>query len=151
MGIGGNAKGWKCKDVYQTYTRKHQHPLHRPELSGRFLRVSSVASLYLRVGGFRGGRGADGCRGATRPPPSPQLSEAQSYLSLANALELLPSTPIPEVNGHMPLPLNLRVATEEYAMDSYENLLFAIARFHEVTGRWPERITVVGYGMKQKR
>lgn len=89
--------------------------------------------------------------GATRRPPSPQLAESSSYLSLAHALDLLPSTPIPEVNGQIPLPLNLRAATEEYALDSYENLLFAIARFHEVTGRWPGKITVVGYGMKQRR
>jgi hypothetical protein len=40
---------------------------------------------------------------------------------------------------------------EEYALDSYENLLFSIARFREVTGRWPEKITVIGYGMKQAR
>jgi hypothetical protein len=45
----------------------------------------------------------------------------------------------------------MRVTTEEYALDSYQNLLFAIARFHEVTGGWPRRITVVGYGMKRRR
>jgi hypothetical protein len=45
----------------------------------------------------------------------------------------------------------MRVATEEYALDSYQNLLFAIARFREVTGNWPGKITVVGYGMKRRR
>jgi hypothetical protein len=45
----------------------------------------------------------------------------------------------------------MRVATEEYALDSYQNLLFAIARFKEVTGRRPFKITVVGYGMKRRR
>jgi hypothetical protein len=45
----------------------------------------------------------------------------------------------------------MRVTTEEYALDSYQNLLFAIARFHEVTGGWPRKITVVGYGMKRRR
>ncbi|WVQ97797.1 hypothetical protein IAU59_004912 [Kwoniella sp. CBS 9459] len=102
--------------------------------------------------------------GATRPPPSPPLSEALSYHNLAHALSLLPSTPLPaspsttgteKANGKgsssTPLPLNLRAATEEYAMDSYQNLLFSIARFKEVTGVYPMRITVVGYGMKRRR
>lgn len=49
------------------------------------------------------------------------------------------------------LPVGARAVTEEFALDSYENLLFSIARFKEVTGRWPEKITVVGYGMKRQR
>ncbi|OCF41160.1 cytoplasmic protein [Kwoniella heveanensis CBS 569] len=103
--------------------------------------------------------------GATRPPPSPPLSEAVSYHNLAHALSLLPSTPLPPSSASAastsdqintkgqssPLPLNLRAATEEYAMDSYQNLLFSIARFKEVTGVYPGRITVVGYGMKRRR
>ncbi|KAM0790823.1 hypothetical protein ACM66B_004668 [Microbotryomycetes sp. NB124-2] len=44
-----------------------------------------------------------------------------------------------------------RVTTEDYALDSYENVLFSIARFKEFTGRYPEKITAVGYGMKRKR
>lgn len=44
-----------------------------------------------------------------------------------------------------------RATVEEYALDSYENLLYSIARFREVTGRWPGKITVVGYGMKRRR
>jgi hypothetical protein len=89
-------------------------------------------------------------RGATRPPPSPPLSESQSYLSLARTLSLIPDSPPPSSTSDK-LPLNMRVTTEEYALDSYQNLLFAIARFHEVTGRWPGKITVVGYGMKRRR
>ena len=41
--------------------------------------------------------------------------------------------------------------TEDDALDSYQNLLFSIARFHEYTGRWPARITVVGYEFKRRR
>ena len=44
-----------------------------------------------------------------------------------------------------------RATTENYALDSYQNLIFSIARFHEYTGRWPTRITVVGYEMKRRR
>ncbi|KAJ2269671.1 hypothetical protein EV176_004527 [Coemansia sp. RSA 451] len=44
-----------------------------------------------------------------------------------------------------------RVVTEEYARDSLENILFSIARFHEVTGNYPDRITVVGFEFKRER
>lgn len=43
------------------------------------------------------------------------------------------------------------MTTESFALDSYENFLFSMARFREYTGRWPERITIVGYGMKEAR
>ncbi|WWC67662.1 uncharacterized protein I206_101573 [Kwoniella pini CBS 10737] len=91
--------------------------------------------------------------GATRLPPSPPLSEALSYHNLAHALGLLPSTPIPigSEESKPPLPLNLRATTEEFALDSYQNLLFSIARFKEVTNVYPKKITVVGYGMKELR
>ena len=88
-------------------------------------------------------------RGATRPPPAPPLSESQSYLSLARTLSLIPD--IPPTSPSEKLPLNMRVTTEEFALDSYQNLLFAIARFREVVGDWPKKVTVVGYGMKRRR
>ncbi|GAA6013637.1 hypothetical protein JCM10207_004798 [Rhodosporidiobolus poonsookiae] len=44
-----------------------------------------------------------------------------------------------------------RATTEDFAMDSMQNVLFSVARFREVTGRWPTFITVVGYGMKRRR
>jgi hypothetical protein len=44
-----------------------------------------------------------------------------------------------------------RMASEEFARDSYENLLFSLCRFHEITGRYPDKITVVGFGFKTKR
>jgi hypothetical protein len=44
-----------------------------------------------------------------------------------------------------------RVISEEFARDSYENILFSLCRFFEVTGRYPEKITVVGFGFKEKR
>lgn len=63
--------------------------------------------------------------GQTRPG-SPH-TEAQSYLRLAVASKLLPST-------HSSTHLFPRATTEDYALDSYQNLIFSIARFHEVTG-----------------
>lgn len=80
------------------------------------------------------------------------MSEAYSYRSLATTLGLLPPDTLPaNSSGISPLPLNLRAVAEDFALDSYENLLFALARFKEVTGRYPLRVTVVGYGMKQRR
>ena len=45
----------------------------------------------------------------------------------------------------------MRATTENYALDSYQNLLFSISRFHEYTGRFPENITIIGYGFKRDR
>ncbi|KAF9787869.1 hypothetical protein BJ322DRAFT_1105910 [Thelephora terrestris] len=80
--------------------------------------------------------------GQTRPE-SPH-TEAQSYLRLAVAAKLLPST-------YSSTRLFPRATTEDYALDSYQNLIFSVARFHEVTGRYPSWITVVGYAMKKRR
>jgi len=44
-----------------------------------------------------------------------------------------------------------RTTTEEYARDSFENLLFSICRFYQVTGYYPYRITVVNWSFKKKR
>lgn len=44
-----------------------------------------------------------------------------------------------------------RMITEEYARDSHENLIFSICRFSEMTGNYPDQITVVGFEFKRKR
>ena len=44
-----------------------------------------------------------------------------------------------------------RTVLEEYAMDSFENVLFALCRFREHAGQWPESITVCGWGFKARR
>jgi hypothetical protein len=44
-----------------------------------------------------------------------------------------------------------RTATEEFARDSFENLLFGICRFLECTGRPPEKVDVVSWGFKRER
>lgn len=77
--------------------------------------------------------------GQTRPD-TPPTTESQSYMNLALASNLLP--PSSEFK---------RATTEEYALDSYTNILFSYARFKEYTGRWPEKITVIGYEMKRPR
>lgn len=72
------------------------------------------------------------------------LSEGQSYWLLAEALgELIPDTNSNSLIG--------RMIAEEFARDSFENLLFSIARFKEYTNRYPTKITVVGLEFKNKR
>lgn len=44
-----------------------------------------------------------------------------------------------------------RATTEEYARDSFENLLFGICRFQQVAGRYPRNVTVVGWAFKETR
>jgi hypothetical protein len=44
-----------------------------------------------------------------------------------------------------------RTATEEFATDSFTNLLYSICRFHQITGSYPRKITVVSFSFKQAR
>ena len=68
-------------------------------------------------------------------------------MRLALAAGLVPSLPS---QGSRSRPV-LRATTEDYALDSFQNLLYSIARFHEYTGRYPSHITVVGYEFKRRR
>ena len=45
----------------------------------------------------------------------------------------------------------LRATTEEYARDSFENVLFGICRFWECTGKVPESVKVVSWAFKKRR
>jgi hypothetical protein len=44
-----------------------------------------------------------------------------------------------------------RATTEEFSVDSFENLLFGLCRFRELEGRYPRRVTVVGWQFKGAR
>ncbi|KAJ7124977.1 hypothetical protein C8R44DRAFT_781955 [Mycena epipterygia] len=66
-------------------------------------------------------------------------TEGESYLRLALNAGLFKSDTFS------------RATSEGYALDSFQNLLFSIARFHEHTGSYPQKITVVGYEMKRAR
>ncbi|KAJ1969807.1 hypothetical protein IWQ62_000385 [Dispira parvispora] len=66
-------------------------------------------------------------------------SEAQSYWEIAQGQKWLSSKNI------------WRTTTEEFARDSFENLLFSLCRFYEVTGRYPSNVTFVGYPFKRNR
>jgi hypothetical protein len=77
--------------------------------------------------------------GQTRREAGPR-SEGQGYWSLAQHFRWW---------GHPQLAA--RATMEEFARDSFENLLFALCRFREVTGRYPNLVTVVSWTFKEHR
>mmetsp|Transcript_18954 Transcript_18954/g.37920 ORF Transcript_18954/g.37920 Transcript_18954/m.37920 type:complete len:339 (-) Transcript_18954:17-1033(-) len=79
--------------------------------------------------------------GETRRDVGP-VSEGASYFAVADALSLW---------GSSSNTVRARTVTEEFATDSYENVLFSICRFHEITGAYPRHITVVSFSFKQRR
>ncbi len=40
---------------------------------------------------------------------------------------------------------------QEHARDSFENLLFSLCRFYELTGHYPDDVVVIGYDFKHER
>jgi len=75
--------------------------------------------------------------GQTRHDVGP-TSEALSYYLVAQQNNW--------IEGH-----NKRVYLEEYARDSFENLLFSLCRFYEITGNYPTAVTVIGFDFKSHR
>jgi len=69
------------------------------------------------------------------------MTEAQSYLRLALSSNIITSKE----------DISTRLTTEDFALDSFQNLLFSIGRFKEYTGRYPDQISVVGYEFKRLR
>jgi len=68
------------------------------------------------------------------------ISEGQSYYALADKLGLIDNDDLKD-----------RISTEEFARDSFENVLFSLSRFYEITERYPERITIPGFEFKRSR
>ncbi|XP_051151078.1 uncharacterized protein C57A10.07 [Andrographis paniculata] len=78
--------------------------------------------------------------GETRKDAGPR-SEAQSYWIVAESKQWFGKRDS----------VRDRALTEEHARDSFENLIFSICRFRELTGAYPHNITVVGYDFKEER
>ena len=76
--------------------------------------------------------------GQTRASAGPR-SEADGYLRLAQHF------------GWWGATVHARATVEEFARDSFENLLFGVCRFFELTGRAPRLVTVVGWSFKRER
>ena len=77
--------------------------------------------------------------GCSRPEAGP-WSEAQSYYWIADRLGWF---------GHPDV--RRRAITEEFARDSYENLLYSICRAREFTGAYPQHVTFVSWEFKRER
>jgi hypothetical protein len=77
--------------------------------------------------------------GQTRLQAGPK-SEAQSYWTLAEQFAWWQKA---DVRG--------RSTTEEFARDSFENLLFGLARFRECAGHYPDSMEVIGWEFKRER
>ena len=69
-----------------------------------------------------------------------QVSEGSSYWQVSRAY-----------NWFGEMSVEKRAFTEEYARDSFENLMFSMCRFYELTGKYPMNTTVVGYDFKRER
>ena len=77
--------------------------------------------------------------GPTRIEAGPR-TEALSYWLVAEHFEWF---------GHRAV--KQRAYLEDFARDSFENLLFGICRFREVSGRLPENVSVVSWEFKRAR
>jgi hypothetical protein len=77
--------------------------------------------------------------GQTDPTAGPR-SEGQGYWLVAEHLGWFGHAAVRE-----------RATTEEFSMDSFQNVLFGLCRFKEVTGRYPEKLIAVGWKFKGAR
>jgi hypothetical protein len=67
-------------------------------------------------------------------------SEGESYWEIARDHGWLQGAGISE-----------RAVSEQFARDSFENLLFSIARFKKQIGKWPQKMTALGWQFKARR
>lgn len=94
--------------------------------------------------------------GETRAQTGPE-TEGGSYFRVADALDLWDGRNMflnetyKDDAKHTQSTVRARTTTEEYATDSFENLLFSICRFREVTGSYPTRISMVSFSFKRER
>ncbi|CAN1175909.1 Uncharacterized protein C57A10.07 [Linum perenne] len=87
--------------------------------------------------------------GETRKDAGPR-SEAQSYWAVAESKGWFAVSLAAAKHGKE-ASVKWRTLTEEHARDSFENLLFSVCRFRELTGTYPRNITVVSYDFKEER
>jgi hypothetical protein len=95
--------------------------------------------------------------GETRARTGPE-TEGGSYFRVADALDLWDGRDVflsrdADASDSVVANLTVRARTvsEEYATDSFENMMFSICRFHEVTGHYPNKISLVSFTFKRRR
>ena len=77
--------------------------------------------------------------------PETQKSEAQSYLDLCSDNDFWSILDGREES------VKERIVLEEQALDSCANLVFSLVRFWKITGRWPEKISIISHEFKKER
>jgi hypothetical protein len=82
--------------------------------------------------------------GGATYPSHPELSEAKGYLNAATWL-------VSRFFSQYANLLLTKFAVEEYATDTFQNILFSILKFHEVKQRYPAEIIVVTHAFKSHR
>jgi len=87
--------------------------------------------------------------GETRAITGP-VNEGSSYFRVADAMNLW-EEPKRTIFNESASNVRARATAEEFATDSFQNFMFSICRFKEVTGNYPYRITVVSFSFKRKR
>lgn len=71
--------------------------------------------------------------------PQAQKSESSSYLEVSRDRNIASDE------------LEKSILLEEYARDSYENVVFSLCAFRQATGIWPKHVKIVGFEFKRKR
>lgn len=79
----------------------------------------------------------------------PELSEAASYLNAA--IRLIKENGDESLEALMSQPRESWAVLEEYATDSYQNVLFSILRYRKECGSYPSQIVVVTHAFKEER
>lgn len=85
--------------------------------------------------------------GYTRKEAGLRWSEADTYAAIARHFHWW----VADGDGAALSDLQSRTVTEDYSRDSFENLLFSICRFQQVTGQYPGNVTVVSWAFKEPR
>lgn len=88
--------------------------------------------------------------GQTRSEAGPR-DEGSSYYRVAEHYRWWGASSRKARDGQMGLAVAQRTVTEEFATDSFQNLLYSICRFQEVVGHYPRKVTVVSFDFKRQR
>lgn len=126
---GGNTNGL-AQDEWHLAPFQYEgqdHLCFREHLVESIKHLQAIPTSVLVVSG-----------GKTKREAGP-ISEAQSYYNLLTTLEEWHES------------LRTRVYLEEYARDSFENVLFLLCRFYEITNRYPSHVSVTGFEFKRDR
>lgn len=87
-------------------------------------------------------------------------TEPQSYLIISGGQTKRECGPVSELYSYYQLAQCMRqgddalfdrITTEEFARDSFENVIFLICRFFEIHGYYPVQVCVVGFEFKRAR